>query len=265
MLINNIQIGGDPELFLREKETGKIITAEGIVKGTKSKPFNFDPEDEFACTSLDCVLAEFNIKPAKTKAEYYYGIEKALKYLNSTIPNNLEVVALPAARLESDQLITSIANTFGCSTDRNVWTDSSNPRPRPMGNLRSAGCHITLGYDNPNKTVNSMWVKAMDLFLSVPSVIQEPMNERKALYGKAGAYRQQKWGAEYRSLSNYVLSTKELIEWTYDNTIAAVNFVNEGNSYMLNDEADIIIDAINNNNEEKALYLIDKFKIKLAA
>lgn len=61
------------------------------------------------------------------------------------------------------------------------------------------------------------------------------------------------------------MSTKELIEWTYDNTIAAVNFVNEGNSYMLNDEADIIIDAINNNNEEKALYLIDKFNIKLAA
>ena len=51
-------IGGDHELFLRKKGTQESVTAENIIKGTKEEPFNFDKKDRFACTSLDCVLAE---------------------------------------------------------------------------------------------------------------------------------------------------------------------------------------------------------------
>ena len=58
MFIKNPLIGGDHELFLREKETKNIVSAEGSIKGTKDEPFNFDKRDPFACTSLDCVLAE---------------------------------------------------------------------------------------------------------------------------------------------------------------------------------------------------------------
>ena len=47
MFINNYMIGGDHELFLRNKKTGEVITAEGIVKGTKEEPFNFDKSNPF--------------------------------------------------------------------------------------------------------------------------------------------------------------------------------------------------------------------------
>lgn len=265
MFIKNYKIGGDHEVFLKNKKTNDIVTAENIIKGTKEFPFNFDKSDPFACTSLDCVLAEYNIAPATTKAEYYHGIEKALNYIKKNIPADLEIAILPAARLKDEYLQSETSQMFGCSSDFNCWTRQQNPTPIPDGNLRSAGFHITLGYDDPNEFVNLMWVKAMDLFVNVPSVIQEPDNERKKLYGKAGAFRHTVFGVEARSLSNYVLQDKKLIDWVFDNTIEAINFVNSGNIYLLDEEADIIISAIDDKDVNKAEYLINKFNIKMVA
>ncbi len=265
MFIKNWLIGGDHEVFLRNKDTKEVITAEGIIEGTKEQPFNFDKTDPFANTSLDCVSAEYNIAPARTPAEYFNSIQKALKYIENKIPKDIEIAILPAARLNEKYLQSETAQRFGCSSDMNCWTRQVNPVPIPDGNLRSAGYHITLGYDDPNEFVNLMWVKAMDLFLNVPSVIQEPDNERKKLYGKAGAFRHTPFGVEARSLSNYVLQNDGLIHWAFENTESAINFVNEGNTYLLDEEADVIISAINDKNIDKAKYLIDKFQIKVAA
>jgi len=264
MFIKDSLIGGDHEVFLREKDSKEVVTAEGIIMGTKENPYNFDVVDPFACTSLDCVLAEYNIKPARTKSEYFEGIQKALDYISKNIPANLEIAVLPAARLNEKYLQSETAQRFGCSADHNCWTRQQNESPIPDGNLRSAGGHITLGYQEPNEFVNLMWVKAMDLFLSVPSVIQEPDSERKKLYGKAGAFRHTPFGCEYRSLSNYFVDNKGLIDWVYDNTQAAIDFVNNGSTYLLDEEADVIIAAINDKDVNKAKYLIDKFQIKMA-
>lgn len=265
MLISDYLIGGDHEVFLQDKKTKEIVSAEGIIKGTKHEPFNFDKNDEFACTSLDNVLAEYNIAPAKTPAEYYAAIEKALNYIKKSIPKNLEPVALPAARLKKKYLKTENALLFGCEPDYNAWTNQVNERPEANGNLRSAGFHITLGYSNPSEMTNLMWIKAEDLFIGVPSVLQEPDNERKKLYGKAGAFRHTPFGCEYRSTSNYILGDKKLIEWAFENSVRAIDFINEGGMYSLEEEADTIVKAINNKDKEIALYLIDKFKIKMAA
>lgn len=113
MLIKDFMIGGDHEVFLQDKNTKEIVSAEGIIQGTKYEPFNFDENDRFACTSLDNVLAEYNIAPARTRAEYYHGINKALEYIRKHIPGNLEPVALPAARLDDKYLQTENAQLFG--------------------------------------------------------------------------------------------------------------------------------------------------------
>lgn len=265
MLIENYLIGGDHEVFLQDKKTKEIVSAEGIIKGTKHEPFNFDEEDRFACTSLDNVLAEYNIAPARTPAEYYGAIEKALNYIRNTIPKNLEPVALPAARLKEKYLQTENAMLFGCEPDYNAWTNQVNDRPAADGNLRSAGFHITMGYDNVSEMTNLMWVKAQDLFIGVPSVLQEPDNERKKLYGKAGAFRHTPFGVEYRSTSNYILQNERLINWAFENTVGAIEFINNGGMFVLEEESDNIVSAINNKDERKAKYLIDKFQIKLAA
>lgn len=264
-LINNVFIGGDHEIFLRDKNTKEIISAEGIAKGTKQIPFNFDHTDPFACTSLDNILFEYNLAPAKTKSQYYRAIEKALKYIEKTIPEHLEIATIPAARVNEKYLQTENAKTLGCSPDFNCWTGMMNQRPEGEAtNLRTGGYHVSIGYDNYNIDLNSNIVKSFELFVGVPSVIQEPENERKLLYGASGAYRDTTFGVECRSISNYILQSKKLIDWVYTNTKKAIDFINKGMIHEINDEADIIISAINNKNIDQAKYLINKFKIQMA-
>lgn len=112
-MIQDYQIGADIEVFFRKKKTKEIVTAEGLIKGTKDEPFKFDRENEHYATSLDNVMAEFNIPPASSNSEFYFSIQKALEYINSTIPKQLETVALPAARLKEKYLQTDNAKLFG--------------------------------------------------------------------------------------------------------------------------------------------------------
>ena len=62
----NPLVGSDVEFFLQDRTTGEVVSAEGLVKGTKEEPFFFDPENSFFATSLDNVAYEGNIPPAKT-------------------------------------------------------------------------------------------------------------------------------------------------------------------------------------------------------
>lgn len=112
-LVREVQVGSDVEWFLQDKDTKEIVSAEGIIQGTKYEPFKFDDSNHFYSTSLDNVLAEGNIPPAKTATEFYKNINKLIKYINNTIPSSLETACLPSARLNERFLLTDNAKTFG--------------------------------------------------------------------------------------------------------------------------------------------------------
>lgn len=152
-----------------------------------------------------------------------------------------------------------------CDPDYNVWEGG---KPNTVGkagdNGRCAGGHIHIGYDNHTRVTNNYIVKAMDLFLSVPLTLMEPPNRRKEMYGKAGAHRPQPWGVEYRSTSNYIYSSPELMEWTFNQTLEAIKFVNDDKTRSKLDEYNYyIIDAINNKSIDSAKTLIKRFKINI--
>lgn len=266
MFVTDIKIGADIELFLRNRGTGEIVSAEGLIPGTKYKPFIFDESSEYYALSLDNVSPEFCIPPSENAAEFYFGIEKALKYIESIIPKELETVAVPAAYLNEKYLQTENAKTFGCEPDFNAWTEMQNMPPAPNENMRTAGGHIHIGYKNPNVFINKSLIKALDIYLGVPSILQEPENDRKRMYGKAGAYRDKSYGVEYRTISNYYLQSKELTDWVFQNTMEAINFVNKGGCNGLNiQEKEEIVNCINYNDHELANVLIEKYQVKLAA
>jgi len=51
---------------------------------------------------------------------------------------------VPTSELQSDQ-----AKLFGCDIDYNAYTMKANPKPKGTStNLRSAGFHIHVGYEN---------------------------------------------------------------------------------------------------------------------
>ena len=66
-----------------------------------------------------------------------------------------------------------------------------------------------------------------DILLGLPSVLLDPDERRKQLYGKAGAMRFKKYGAEYRTLSNFWLFSDDLIEWAYKGGVAAYERLEE--------------------------------------
>lgn len=267
MFIRDFKIGADIEVFLQDRNSGEIVTAEGIIKGTKDEPFLFDVENSrhFA-TSLDNVMAEFCIPPSNTPGQFHAAIERALRYIESHIPNNLRPLPQPAAYLSNIYLQTENAKKFGCDPDFNVWTRLENAPPGTSTNMRTCGGHIHIGYSDPAHFINHNLIKAMDIFVGVPSILQEPDNDRKTMYGKAGAYRDKPYGVEYRTVSNYYLQSKQLTEWVFNNTIEAINFVNMNRCNFLGDaEKEEIVNCINYNNKDLAKRIIEKYGVKLAA
>lgn len=265
-MINDVLIGADIEVFLQHRQTGEIVSAEGIIKGTKKEPFNFDKANKYYATSLDNVMAEFCIPPSNKAMEFYLGIQKALRYIENAIPKELAPVPIPAAYVDEKYLQTENAKLFGCDPDFNAWTENENLPPGTATTLRTAGGHIHIGYANSNPFLNLMIIKAMDLFVGVPGILQEPENQRKVMYGKAGAFRHKDYGVEYRTPSNYYLENETLTNWIFNNTLAAIEFVKEGRVNQFGfEEKEEIVNTINYNDKETALKLISKYDIKLAA
>lgn len=271
-------VGSDCELFLQDVETNEIVSAEGFVKGTKEHPFVFDPDNKYFATSLDNVAAEVSIPPATSAEGFYLYLQKSINFVNETIPKNLKCVAFPAVNLDKKYLNTPNALLFGCEADLNAYEQDVNPKPEASDKtLRSAGGHLHVGYvgaancfplnecdkdiiesDRERQTI----VKALDLFIGVPSVILEPDNKRKELYGKAGAYRPKEYGLEYRTVSNFYLVSERLTKLMYSNVVAALDWLNGGGK-LTNDIALFVRDTINNNDKEQAEYLINEFKIAI--
>ena len=264
MIIKSATIGADIEWFLKDQKNEEIVSAEGLILGTKSSPYHFDKENDFFATSLDNVMAEGNIPPARTPSEFYLAIQKLQNFIDETIPKGLKTVAIPSARLDEKWLVTENARTFGCDPSLNCWT-LQEVRPLPSGdNCRSAGFHVHVGYEKPNSDSNIDLAKAMDIFLGVPSVLIEPENERKTVgYGLASNFRHQKHGMEYRTLSSYFSSSKELIEWCFNNTKKAIDFINNGYLSLIEDMGDSIQEIINHEDKHQAEQLVKDFKLDL--
>lgn len=264
MFVSNYTIGSDIELFLVDKNTGDYINAEGIIKGTKDIPYRFDESDPYYATSLDNTSAEFNIPPVTSAHDFYLNVQKCINYINSTIPDHLATTSEPCVEFKTEQLMSDTAWIVGCDKSLNCWNGSIIKPTLKGDNFRANGLHIHVGYDSPKATTNIKLAKAMDLFLGVPAVLIEPKNRRKRVgYGKAGNYRPQKHGVEYRTLSSYFSSNQGLLEWCYNNTIQAINFVNEGRSKEITFLGDIVQDTINKEVKKYAQSLISQFQIQL--
>lgn len=265
-LISNPTIGADIEVFLQDQESHEVVSAEGIIKGSKHDPYIFHGVgNDFFATSLDNVMVEFNIPPAREPKIFSSNILYALGWIKGNIPAGLDLKAYPSVRMDQRFLQTENAKLFGCEPDYNAWLmGQTNARPSCDSNLRSAGGHIHVGYDKPDHMVSMALIRAMDIHLGLPSIIQEPDNERKQLYGKAGAFRFKDYGAEYRTISNYYVTAPSLMEWAFANTLAAIEFVN--NQMPINEEEAVAIQAaINTNDKALATTMCTYFGVKLAA
>lgn len=262
---HNYKIGADIECFLSDKQTGEIVSAEGIIQGTKWNPFVFDNTNEFFSTSLDNVMAEHCIPPTNNVKDWVSSILKSRHYIES-LDNSLCTAFIPSARLDEKWLQTENANTFGCEPDYNAWKFGEiNPEIiKEIPNLRTAGFHVHVGYDNPSVETNIQLMKFFDVYLTLPSLLIEPDNERRQMYGKAGAFRHKEYGMEARTLSSFFASEERLMEWVFNQTNILVPKV-LNNESLHEDFLYLTEDIINNNDKEKARELCLKHDITICA
>lgn len=245
-------IGADPELFLVSTQ-GKLISSIGIIGGSKEEP-RIIREDGCAVQE-DNVAVEFNIPPADTVTKFLESINFNLTYLENFVrEKGLSLAIHASGEFEADQLKSRKAREFGCDPDLNAWTRQPNPSPRSDNRmLRSAGGHVHVGFEGERLNPLDV-IKAMDVFLAVPSVLHDDDTRRRELYGKAGACRIKSYGVEYRTLSNFWLKTDQLKEWVFHQTHLAVAFV-RNSGYISHDEGEAIQHCINTSDKNLAVEL----------
>ena len=249
-------IGADPEFFIKKKYGG-YTSAVGLIGGSKWEPKKID-EDGHAILE-DNVAVEFNIKPASSFDEFRSSIHKVLDHIRGILPG-YEFSKESAVSFPQEELMTPEAQMFGCEPDFDAWRECVNEKPcADDKNLRSAGGHIHVGSDlainNPVAVI-----RAMDLFLGVPSTQLDAGTLRRELYGKAGCFRAKSYGAEYRTLSNFWIFDDSLIQWAFDGTQRALAFVEKGNTIDVADGYRIQR-CINTNNPDNFAFLKAKFAL----
>jgi len=249
-------IGADPEFFIKKKYGG-YASAVGLIGGSKWEPKKID-EDGHAILE-DNVAVEFNIKPASSFDEFRSSIHKVLDHIRGILPG-YEFSKESAVSFPQEELMTPEAQMFGCEPDFDAWRECVNEKPcADDKNLRSAGGHIHVGSDlaisNPVAVI-----RAMDLFLGVPSTQLDAGTLRRELYGKAGCFRAKSYGTEYRTLSNFWIFDDSLIQWAFDGTQRALEFVEKGNTIDVADGYRIQR-CINTNNPDDFDFLKAKFAL----
>lgn len=245
-------IGCDPEFFL--VKGGNFVSSIGIVGGSKHEP---KPIGDGCAVQEDNVAVEFCIPPAKTMEEFRNSIQYSLDTIIKSVPKGLSISREASALFSTSQLRNPKAKEFGCDPDFNVWTRTENPRPTAKNKrLRSAGGHVHIGCLDVDM---EELIKACDLFLGVPATKLDKDVQRRELYGKAGCFRPKPYGVEYRTLSNFWIFDKNLIDWVYHQTSRAINWVKDRNT--LSDEDGVIIQACINHNDNNAYdALLHKYK-----
>lgn len=252
-MINNLKVGADPELFF-EKD-GKPFSVEGLIKGTKENPRELNKKG--CALQEDNVMAEFNIPECDNKNDFNENIEYALDNLQTiALLNDCELLIEPSANFENKFLKSKQSLEFGCSPDNNAYTFSQNDRVEILENVRVAGGHIHIGYDNPSEDLNLAIVRTLDIFLGLPSILLDKDTVRRKYYGHAGSYRNKSYGVEYRTLSNFWIKNKENREWVFDQIKKAIDFINSGAIRNISEDLWNKIElAINDNDASLSLSL----------
>lgn len=260
MIINKdeVTLGSDIEVFLQERETGKLISSIGLIPGTKDRPHYIGKEGY--AVETDNVSTEFLVPIFTTSKELKKHVHHMKGVITSMVSGHLEISDKASGIFTKDQLKPAEAKRFGCDPDFNAWEDGvENAKPCiPNKRLRSNGMHIHIGYNNPMTSTSIELVKALDLILGLQSIFIDPDTERRQLYGKAGSFREKPYGVEYRVLSNYFIMHDDLMDFVVDGVYEAIDRIN--NMELVTDENIPI--AIDNGDKDLAIKILDAHKVE---
>lgn len=243
-----IKIGADPELFARNK-AGALVSAHNLIPGTKQEPHPV----KCGAIQVDGTALEFNIDASATADQFVTNIKTVLGELQHYVPD-LSFAFEPAVHYPPEYFmqLPELARELGCNPDFNAWTGDENPPPNANSFMRTASGHVHIGWchsaadEAPLPADQQALVRQLDYYLGLMSLKWDPDNQRRELYGKAGAFRPKPYGVEYRVLSNRWISSEDLMRRVFAQTMKGVNAFFNGD--RIEDDYGMMAQMIINNN-----------------
>lgn len=267
------KVGTDTEVFL--ERDGKIVSAIGLVGGTKWEPRAIDAEG--SAVQEDNVMLEFNTIPAENMDDWVANINKVMAHIYQEMRDKgYGIRILSSAEFDEEAIKNPQAQQIGCEPDMNGWTHMQN-RPfnaQQLGKLRTSGghLHISFGIDGEAPTYVSKinLIRMLDFHLGLPSVLLDTDDKRRQFYGQAGAFRDKAEDRiEYRTLSNFWIASDELKEWVFR---GIRNVFSEMNTRPVlfrdefifdNDFGQVIQQTINTADRSQAAALVKQYNIAM--
>ena len=275
-------LGGDPEIAFVKDGVG-ITPASAILTNDKETQTNR------GAVEVDGFFAELHPKPDTCRERLTTRYKNCLRLLyNSAIQHGNELSGNSVVNIPDELLAAANEEEvdLGCAPDIDAYSGAINTIdvvPRKL-NLRTGGGHIHFGFNvrNVNKVMafkNGKWllldtyeevapdiIKTMDYLCGIPSILLDTGDgprQRRELYGKAGAYRIQPHGIEYRVLSNFWLWHSTLVSVVYLLGRISLIIATEYPTYMeklfkLVPEEDIQ-SVINENDDKQAAEITKRF------
>jgi len=227
-------IGADPEVFVMNPNSGEYVGAMGLIPGDKHSPWGV----KLGAVQVDGMAAEFNIDPAEDAEAFVTNIREVFGQLRNFQPG-YRFDAVPTCEFSDFIWSATDPNSkeLGCDPDYNAWTGGVNVINREMAErpIRTGSGHIHIGWTENRDPLDKLFfaeccdrAKQLDFYLGIYSLLWDPDNRRRSLYGKAGAFRPKPYGLEYRVLSNAWLNSEMLQRWIYRAAIKAMEDYDRG-------------------------------------
>lgn len=251
---STLTVGGDPELFLYNAKAQVVAPVIGLVGGTKGAPIPL----KHGAVQEDNVMLELNIIPSATAHDFVLNTTLLLREVEALLrPKGYTLHVASAAKFTPHDLRSRQAKTFGCSPDYNAYTKGVNPRvklPDPL--MRYAGGHLHVGLTGGmSDELRINVVKWLDFCIGLLLPELDSSGERTLVYGKAGNYRPTSYGVEYRTPSNFWLTSTTLTKQMFNLTHAAVQRALTHEFTFEVCDPELMVHAINTNDRKLAKYL----------
>ena len=220
----NLSIGTDPEIFLFKEDKffipPLINDKFNPVILCKSYQKYQDISEEFKLLRDNASL-EFNIPSCEKAGELFGRIDLMLEATKEIFECSISEKSI--IELTEEELLNPLVNTFGCDPFLNVYNRVIGSINLENTNLRFAGGHVHIGWDNPTYSEKVNVVKWLDNVLLLEALKIDPDSRlRLPNYGAPGSCRMKKYGVEYRPLSNFWIFSLEKVQWVFENVKMAV-------------------------------------------
>ena len=221
-----ITLGCDPEVFIRNKDTGMIVGSEKVFSVASSSIGSIE-----GSIVRDGVQVELHPRPSCCRATLGCSIQTCFVALREQLRKTSTNMVMDISRVvEVDRLdlsqLDEKSRILGCMPSSNAYGRES-IKIDPFTNIRTGAGHIhiglTPGYEKNFSAADL--TRVMDILVGNTCVLldRDPSSAiRRKMYGRAGEFRTPIHGVEYRTLSNFWLHSYPLMSLVMGLTRIAV-------------------------------------------